>query len=64
MNLDKVCQLAQGYQQLTIGQKELIDLQVKKVLKWIDQEPKTLAWRLRARIGDRVKWYKEVDEVE
>ena len=22
-----------------------------------------LAWRLRARVGDRVKWYKDVDEV-
>jgi hypothetical protein len=30
----------------------------------IDQEPKSLAWRLRSRVGDRVKWYKDVDEVD
>lgn len=64
MNLDKVRQLAQGYEQLTGEQKEIIDLQVKASLARIDQEPKSLAWRLRARVGDRVKWYKDVDEVQ
>jgi hypothetical protein len=29
----------------------------------IEAEPKSMAWRLRARVGDRVKWYKDVDEV-
>jgi hypothetical protein len=64
MNLEKVRQLAQGYDQLGGEQKEIIDLQVKAALKRIDQEPKPLAWRLRARVGDRVKWYKDVDEVQ
>ena len=64
MNLDKVRQLAQGYEQLSAGQKETIVSQVKAAQARIDQEPKPLAWRLRARVGDRVKWYKEVDEVQ
>jgi hypothetical protein len=64
MNLDKVRQLAQGYEQLTGEQKDIIDSQVKAALARIDQEPKSLAWRLRARDGDRVKWYKDVDEVQ
>jgi len=64
MNLDKVRQLAQGYEQLSHAQKEIIDSQVKTALSRIDQEPKPLAWRLRARVGDRVKWYKDVDEVQ
>jgi hypothetical protein len=64
MNLEKVRQLAQGYEQLTGEQKEKIDAQVKAALARIDQEPKSLAWRLRARVGDRVKWYKDVDEVQ
>jgi hypothetical protein len=64
MNLEKVRQLAQGYAQLSREQKETVDSQVKSALARIDQEPKPLAWRLRARVGDRVKWYKEVDEVE
>jgi hypothetical protein len=64
MNLEKVLQLAQSYEQLTGEQKEMIVSQVKDALARIDLEPKSLAWRLRARVGDRVKWYKEVDEVE
>jgi len=64
MNLDKVRQLAQGYTQLTTEQKEKINSQVKTALVRIEQEPKSLAWRLRARVGDRVKWYRDVDEVE
>ena len=64
MNLDKVRQLAQGYRQLKDEQKAHIESQVSAALERIDQEPKSLAWRLRARVGDRVKWYKEVDEVE
>jgi hypothetical protein len=64
MNLDKVRQLAKGYTQLDLEQKEKIDDQVKTALARIEQEPKSLAWRLRARVGDRVKWYKDVDEVQ
>jgi hypothetical protein len=63
MNLGKVRALAQGYDQLTPEQKTTIDSQVQKALARIEQEPKTMAWRLRSRVGDRVKWYKEVDEV-
>jgi len=63
MNLDKVKQLAMGYPQLTDEQKRHVVSQVDSAIQRIDKEPKSLAWRLRARVGDRVKWYKEVDEV-
>jgi hypothetical protein len=63
MNLDKVSQLAQGYPQLSGEQKAHVAGQVKAVLGRIEAEPKSMAWRLRARVGDRVKWYKDVDEV-
>jgi hypothetical protein len=64
MNLDKVRKLAQTYKQLKDEQKAHLESQVAAALDRIEQEPKSLAWRLRARVGDRVKWYKEVDEVE
>jgi hypothetical protein len=63
MNLDKVRQLALHYPQLTDEQKQHVADQVIAALGRIEKEPKNLAWRLRARVGDRVKWYKEVDEV-
>jgi len=30
----------------------------------IDAGPKSVAWRMRAKIGDKKKWYREVEEVE
>ena len=63
MNLNKVKQLAQNYEQLTAGQKIKVTSQVDDILARLEQEPKPLAWRLRDRVGDRVKWYKDVDEV-
>ncbi len=63
MNLNKVRQLAQGYEQLTPEQKEKITSQVGSAIAQLDQAPKSMAWQLRARVGDRVKWYKDVDEV-
>ncbi len=64
MNLDKVGKLAMGYPQLSEENKAQVVAQVNQALARIEAEPKSMAWRLRARVGDRVKWYKEVDEVE
>jgi hypothetical protein len=63
MNLDKVRQLAHHYPQLTDEQKAKVEKQVGDALARMNAEPKTMGWKLRARVGDRVKWYKEVDEV-
>ena len=63
MNLDKVQQLAHGYEQLSAGQKGRVTEQVQAALARIESEPKPVAWKLRATVGDRVKWYKDVDEV-
>ncbi|MGD2041897.1 MAG: hypothetical protein PVH11_13800, partial [Anaerolineae bacterium] len=32
--------------------------------KAMDAAPKTMAWKMRARIGTRVRWYEEVEEVQ
>jgi hypothetical protein len=63
MNLEKVKQLTHHYTQLSSEQKSKVESQVDAILARLNDEPKPLAWRLRARVGDRVKWYKDVDEV-
>jgi hypothetical protein len=64
MNLEKVGSLAAGYPQLGDDLKSQVQTQVKLALARIESEPKSMAWRLRSRVGDRVKWYKDVDEVQ
>jgi hypothetical protein len=64
MNLDKVRQIAGTYPQLSGEDKAAVSAQVDKALARLEAEPKSLAWKLRARVGDRIKWYKDVDEVK
>jgi hypothetical protein len=63
LNLDKLLRYASTHAQLDEGQKARLNAQVAALLERIDAAPKPLAWRLRARIGDRVKWYNDVEEV-
>jgi hypothetical protein len=63
MNLVKVRQLAASYTQLSKENTTQIIQQVDRALAVIDAAPKSTSWKLRARVGDRVKWYKDVDEV-
>ena len=63
MNLDKVKQMAGHYPQLSDDEQARVVTQVDKSLNRIEVEPKSRGWKLRARVGDRVKWYKDVDEV-
>ncbi len=64
MNLGKVRQLAQQYPQLAPDQKAHVREQVGSALALIEAQAKPLSWRVRARVGDRVKWYKDVEEVK
>jgi len=63
MNLGKVIQMAMTYTELSEKEKSYIATQVNTALARIDEEPKTISWKVRARIGDRVKWYQDVDEI-
>jgi hypothetical protein len=64
MNLQKVKQIAETYPQLSTEDKSIVARQVETALARLEAEPKPLAWKLRARVGDRIKWYKDVDEVK
>ncbi|MCL4300607.1 MAG: hypothetical protein KJ077_33025 [Anaerolineae bacterium] len=64
MNLQKVRQIAETYPQLSSTDKATVARQVETALARLEAEPKPLAWKLRARVGDRIKWYKDVDEVK
>ena len=63
MNLDKVKQMAGQYSQLSAEEQSHVVDQVESSLERIEAEPKSRGWKLRSRVGDRVKWYKDVDEV-
>jgi hypothetical protein len=63
MNLDKARQMAEHYEQLTPDETARVSGQVQAALDRIEAEPKSMAWKLRAKIGDRKKWYRDVGEL-
>ena len=44
--------------------KERISERVKALLQRIEGEPKTFGWKMRAKIGDRKRWYELPEEVD
>jgi hypothetical protein len=63
MNLEKVKKYIQQYNQLSSEQQVKLELQINDMLLRLYTEPKPFAWKVRDQMGDRVKWYKDVDEV-
>jgi hypothetical protein len=61
-NLEKLGRHVPDYAALGAGGGEIVNRRVKELVQVIEEEPKTGKWKLRARIGPRVKWYQEVAE--
>jgi hypothetical protein len=64
INLEKLERFAGSHPQLDEEQKTRLVSRVDALRRRLDVEPKPLAWRMRAKIGERVKWYNDVEEVQ
>ncbi len=52
------------YLGLSDEDRQVVHRRIQELRDRIDAAPKSLAWKARAQVGDRVKWYKEVEELE
>jgi hypothetical protein len=48
---------------LTPEEQATVETRIDKLLQEIEEEPKTAAWKKRAEVGTKKKWYREVDEI-
>lgn len=48
---------------LDVSQRTILDDRLSRLWIRIDEEPKSLRWRSRARVGERTKWYEEPEEI-
>lgn len=62
-NLRKVAEIASGIEKLSEDDRSDVRKKVNDLLARIDREPKTRAWKMRARIGEKRKWYRDVEEM-
>ena len=59
-NLDTCCAMAPGYD---VPNRAEVEARLQELLRRIEAEPKTRSWRLRAKIGERKRWYELPEEV-
>jgi hypothetical protein len=62
-NLRKVQDRLATFAELTEEDRARVSSRIGTLLKIIEDEPKTFAWKVRARVGARSKWYDDVDSV-
>jgi hypothetical protein len=49
---------------LEAAQRELVEQRIARLNDALQRSPKSRGWRLRARVGERRRWYEEPEEVE
>lgn len=65
LNLDKVEQMLVSNEiPLNDEEKGLVTQRINDIRRTFADMPKPMAWQLRDRVGTRVKWYIEVEEVQ
>jgi hypothetical protein len=63
-NLNKIKNLLDHYKELVENDKKLIESRIDNLLNAIEGEPKSLGWKMRARIGTKKQWYRKVEEIQ
>lgn len=63
MNLDRVQHAVQGFEKLSAEDKTDVDAKIRKLRARIDEEPKSGGWKFRSRVGDKKKWYRDIEEL-
>ena len=65
VNLKRVRdEFLEQYELIPADQRRLAAQRMGEMLACIEAAPKSLQWKLRAKVGTRVKWYKDVGELE
>jgi len=62
-NLTIVGEHLLSYPQLNADDRRIVAKRLQELRLAIDDAPKTLGWRLRAALGERLKWYEDVEEL-
>jgi len=62
-NLELVSNELQHYSKLTENDRQIVQERIGQLQEVIQKYPKTYKWKLRSNVGERIKWYKDVEEL-
>ena len=64
-NLTKILdQFLSAFSGLTEDDRNIVKPRIDRLLTALEDEPKSLKWKMRAKVGPKKIWYQEVEEVE
>ena len=63
LNLEKLRE-GLGDAPVSDGERDLITQRLAAIERAMEDEPKGSKWKLRARVGDKLRWYEDPEEVE
>lgn len=61
-NLNKVKKFAGEYPQLSDADRTAVNQRVDRMLAYLEQEPKSFKWKMRAKLGTKTMWYNPVED--
>jgi hypothetical protein len=62
-NLKLLDERLEQYDRLSHEDRDVVHGRIHELLERIEEAPKSIKWKARARIGERMKWYKDVEEL-
>lgn len=62
-NLSILREFTDKYSQISPKDRQIIHQRICKLKEFIDQKPKSIQWKLRSIIGEKMKWYQDVEEI-
>ena len=62
-NLKKVKDFLPEFKALNENDRSDVSSKIDRLLAYIENEPKSFGWKMRARVGPSKKWYTEVEEI-
>lgn len=63
LNLAVVKESLSSFTDLSVGHRDRIAANSDTIAAAIELEPKSMRWKMRAKMGPKVKWYEEVEEL-
>jgi len=63
-NLRKVRDFLPKYEMLSIEDRNDVAVKVQRLLQSIEDGPKSLKWKMRAKVGTKRIWYQRVEEID
>lgn len=62
-NLDTVRETLDHYEVIDVPTRQNVEAKLVGIMERMEAEPKSSRWKLRAKVGTRVKWYEDVGDV-